>query len=539
MQERQYSVFFRWLIRVGDRAGNRLPGALLCALLGVAGACKSGLQAQYIATSADNICAGELVNMYINVAPWYPNPVDADPDEWQFTWFPAYLFNGASTQAVSVVMNNSELIEVEAIAPDGELWVVSIFLDVYPAFSVTASADVALCSTDGVQLSATADTPVALNWTWTPAAGLSDPTIPNPVIVGEVNQIYTVTAEVAAPNGEGCIAQDVVAVDALGPNLDLGSDFLACTGEEVMLASGLTASTEHLWTLPDGSTAESTEVVVSDAGTVFLTVVTADGCSATDEVQVFFSDGPVLDIDVPEGICESTGAILDATPVSSPGASYAYAWSTGATGAQLWVNVSGSYSVTVTDAAGCSSSASVSVNALSSPPVMLPADTAFCFDDFPDAQYLLQVAGGFGGYSWNTGSMSNTVVVEGPGIYEVEVTNSVGCTTFMRCRVQGFCGMPLLFVPTAFSPDGNDLNEVLRIEGRNLVDLDFQLFNRWGEKVWTADEVGDYWHGQGPGGTHYVGEGPYVWVARFRYTLDSEGTTSAWEERTGSIQVLR
>ncbi|MEY5043157.1 MAG: hypothetical protein RJA19_384 [Bacteroidota bacterium] len=537
MQQQRASMFFHqgeWRVR---QVIHRL--SVLWAILW--GAMWSGGEghAQYIATSADNICAGEVVNMYINVAPWYPNPVDADPDDWQFTWLPAYLFNGASTQAVSVVMNDSELIEVEAIAPDGELWVVSIFLDVYPAFSVTASSDVAVCSTDGIQLSAVADTPVALNWTWSPAVGLSDAGIPNPVIVGEVNQIYTVTAEVAAPNGEGCTAQDVVAVDALGPELELGGDVVACTGEEVTLSSGFTASTEHLWTLPDGTTSDAISVAVNAAGTVSLTVETVDGCSATDAVQVGFSDGPVLDIEVPEGICESTGAVLDATPVSANGAPFSYAWSTGASGPALWVNATGSYAVTVVDGAGCSSSATVEVNALPSPPVMLPADTAFCFDDFPDAVYLLQVAGGFSGYEWNTGAMSNTVVVEGPGTYEVEVTNTVGCTTFMRCRVEAFCGMPLLFVPTAFSPDGNDLNEVLRIEGRNLMDLDFQLFNRWGEKVWTADEVGDYWHGQGPGGTHYVDGGPYVWVARFRYVMDSAGTASAWEERTGSIQVLR
>jgi hypothetical protein len=170
---------------------------------------------------------------------------------------------------------------------------------------------------------------------------------------------------------------------------------------------------------------------------------------------------------------------------------------------------------------------------------MLPADTSFCFEDFPDAMYLLQVAGGFESYVWNNGMYGNTAVVEGPGTYSVQVTNTLGCTTTMQTRVTAFCGMPLLFIPTAFTPDGDDRNEVLRIEGRNLVDLDFQLFNRWGEKVWTADAVGDYWHGQGPNGTHYVGEGPYMWVARYRYALDASGQTSSWQETTGTIQVLR
>ena len=67
-----------------------------------------------------------------------------------------------------------------------------------------------------------------------------------------------------------------------------------------------------------------------------------------------------------------------------------------------------------------------------------------------------------------------------------------------------FCSEPLLFIPTAFTPDGDGLNEVLRVEGRNLVQLDFKLYNRWGSLVWEADSIGDYWHGQSPNRTHYV-----------------------------------
>jgi hypothetical protein len=544
MLERIVQVLVRVLTLFQGANAARVVGAGTLGWMSLMG-WPNAMHAQYIATSADNICAGEVVNMYINVAPWYPTPADADPDEWQFTWLPEYLFNGASTQAVSVVMNTSELIQVEAIAPDGELWVVAIFLDVYPAFSVFASADVAACTTDGVMLSAIADTPASLNWSWSPATGLSDPTIPNPTVVGDVNQVYTVTASVAEPNGSGCTGADVVVVEALGPNLDLGQDVLACTGEGVLFDSGLTGSTQHLWNLPNGTTSTATQVTVSDGGTVLLTVETVDGCTASDGVQVAFSDGPILDLEVPPGICESTGAILDATPASGAGAPFTYAWSQGTSPAvigntaQLPVFATGTYNVSVTDAAGCSTSATLEVVAQPSPAVMLPADTSFCFEDFPDAMYLLQVAGGFESYVWNNGMYGNTAVVEGPGTYSVQVTNTLGCTTTMQTRVTAFCGMPLLFIPTAFTPDGDDRNEVLRIEGRNLVDLDFQLFNRWGEKVWTADAVGDYWHGQGPNGTHYVGEGPYMWVARYRYALDASGQTSSWQETTGTIQVLR
>ena len=94
-------------------------------------------------------------------------------------------------------------------------------------------------------------------------------------------------------------------------------------------------------------------------------------------------------------------------------------------------------------------------------------------------------------------------------------------------------------MPSAFTPDGDGLNEALRIEGKNLIELDFRLYNRWGELVWQADSIGDYWHGQAPKQTHYVQDDLYIWQAKYRHYLDANGQLSPYAEASGSVRILR
>lgn len=75
--------------------------------------------------------------------------------------------------------------------------------------------------------------------------------------------------------------------------------------------------------------------------------------------------------------------------------------------------------------------------------------------------------------------------------------------------------------------------------GRNLVQLEFQLFNRWGNLVWEADSIGDYWHGQGPDRTHYVPDELYVWKAKYRHYTDPNGQLSPWYQASGSVRIIR
>jgi len=109
-----------------------------------------------------------------------------------------------------------------------------------------------------------------------------------------------------------------------------------------------------------------------------------------------------------------------------------YRWQDGSTAATYLARASGIYSVTVTSAAGCASTASrqVTLNALPTP--RLPADTTVCM-----ASVLLRLGAQPAGstYRWQDGSTSATYLAQASGTYSVQVTTAQGCVGTATSRV--------------------------------------------------------------------------------------------------------
>ena len=90
---------------------------------------------------------------------------------------------------------------------------------------------------------------------------------------------------------------------------------------------------------------------------------------------------------------------------------------------------------------------------------------------------------------------------------------------------------PNLFYPTAFTPNGDDLNDVFNVYGQFITLFEMRIFNRWGEMMYVTDDLEKGWDG------HFKGtlmpEGTYV----FRATItDQAGRTF---ERSGTVVLLR
>ena len=81
--------------------------------------------------------------------------------------------------------------------------------------------------------------------------------------------------------------------------------------------------------------------------------------------------------------------------------------------------------------------------------------------------------------------------------YIVEVSDGE-CIHAAAVTVRVFdfeCGTPNIFVPNAFSPNGDGENDVLFVRGNNVTEMLFQVFNRWGEKVFESTRLQDGWDG--------------------------------------------
>lgn len=496
-------------------------------------------QAPYIATSQNYFCAGSTdeVTMYCNVLAFDPTTNVLD---WSFSWEPAAEVSDPLAQTIAIAPDATTNYAVTMVAPDGTVYLDDITITVFPVFSVDAGSDLAVCSTLAESLSASVDISDAVDWLWEPALGLSNASISDPQLLQEVTQVYTVTATISAStvfsSGNACTASDQIEVTSIFPSMDLGPDLVACSGEEVVVDPGLPVNYTYEWSVA-GETLPVLSVVSS--GTYGLNATSTEGCAQSDVIEVTFTQGP--DLVFPDSVlgCENPGIALNATPTNPETGPFDYSWSTGSNEAEIMVNASGQYEVIVSDAGDCFASGTIVVEALPSPSTSLPSDTSFCFADFPETSYQLAVPAGFSSYAWTTGESGNAISIEESGLYGVTVTNDLGCSSEQMTMVQGFCSEPALFVPSAFTPDGDGLNETLRIEGKNLIELDFRLYNRWGSLVWQADAIGDYWHGQAPGRTHYVQDDLYIWKAKYRHYLDVNGQLSPYTEASGSVRILR
>lgn len=84
--------------------------------------------------------------------------------------------------------------------------------------------------------------------------------------------------------------------------------------------------------------------------------------------------------------------------------------------------------------------------------------------------------------------------------YSVTITDeNTGCVVIASKRLKVFevnCAEPDIFIPSAFSPNGDLTNDILYVRGANIRELEFQLFNRWGELVFETTDINTGWNGR-------------------------------------------
>jgi PKD-like domain len=227
---------------------------------------------------------------------------------------------------------------------------------------------------------------------------------------------------VTVTNAEGCSATSdatTVTVNALPePEITASGATTFCQGGNVTLTAS--AATSYLWS--NGATTQS--ITVSAGGNYSVTVTNAEGCSATsDATTVTVNALPEAQITPsgPTAFCQGGNVTLTAS------AGAGYLWSNGATTQSITVSASGDYSVTVTNAAGCSATSAhvdVTVHANPAAPVITPSGpTTFC-----QGGSVTLTAPASAGYLWSNGATTQSITVSASGNYSVAVTNENGCS---------------------------------------------------------------------------------------------------------------
>ncbi|MFP4459091.1 MAG: gliding motility-associated C-terminal domain-containing protein [Candidatus Zixiibacteriota bacterium] len=172
-----------------------------------------------------------------------------------------------------------------------------------------------------------------LDYLWTPAASLDDPTSPNP----EANPTVTTTYELTVTDELGCeeIAEVTITVS---PEItaNAGPDDTLCYSESMMLGGSPTATGgippyEYSWTPTDGiddPTSENPRLSPDVSNTYFLEVTDIAGCTDYDTVHIEISPEIVLDLTDADTICQGESIELGGSPTASGGTGdLEYLWS--------------------------------------------------------------------------------------------------------------------------------------------------------------------------------------------------------------------
>lgn len=216
------------------------------------------------------------------------------------------------------------------------------------------------------------------------------------------------------------VSSDITFSSPVSPTITPGSSTTFCQGGSVTLSSSAAAS--YLWST--GATTQS--IVVNSSGNYSVTTFNAAGCESivSSETTVTVNPlpaTPTITAGTSTTFCQGGSVTLTSSPATS------YQWSNGSTLQAVTVNSSGTFSVTVTNANGCSASSAgttVTVNPLPATPVISPGgSTTFC----QGGNVTLTSTSGTT-YLWNTGATTQAISAIASGSYTVRVTNANGCS---------------------------------------------------------------------------------------------------------------
>ncbi len=278
----------------------------------------------------------------------------------------------------------------------------------YPQPTIELGADTHFCAGDSVRVTAP-DGFASYSWS-----------------NGAVGRSVWVSSDgvltVEASDDNSCKAIDSINVGKIeSPDVDLGSDTTYCTDGKVNLSSSVSyQNCSFEWNTHE----HTASIGVTSSGTYWLRVTNQQGCSNADTVSINVINVP------PFGLPDELDFCDDYVRLSSRNHYLSYAWNTGENSPSIDIYSSGYYSVTVTDASGCTISDNVNATKHNIIEPFFGNDTVFC--GLQSRRLYLNTT--YDTYEWNDGSSNPYIDISVPGYYSVSVTNVNGCTASTALR---------------------------------------------------------------------------------------------------------
>jgi gliding motility-associated-like protein len=357
------------------------------------------------------------------------------------------------------------------------------------------------------------------NYSWTVTGGIVIGGTTSNTLIVKWNNIGTGSITVNEANSFGCTGSYSLPVAVLTRPVPVinGSTTGCINNTASTYTAPWIANTNYIWNVSGGTIVglngpNSVDIAWATSGTntVSLRVInTNTGCDSTItiNVQVDALGPPVVQSSTIQGCPPLTVHFTGNNP--APGQTYAWnfgdlLYSSVANPTHVYYT-SGMSTVTVvtTNATGCIDSATGTVNVYTTP------NASFAHNYLDDIYYIDEGSlvftntstGGFQ-YTWTFGNGDSAFSFEPPyeyhtaGDYVIQlyVANNWGCVDVAENPIR-VRARESVYVPNAFSPNGDDVNDYFSVGKQNIASLNIVIFNRWGEVFYTSDDVNFHWDG--------------------------------------------
>lgn len=311
---------------------------------------------------------------------------------------------------------------------------------------------------------------------------------------------YIVTGTAA----NGCTGNDTIRVFHHAPTLITGSDTTACPNQQLQIfASG---GTSYNWSPTIGLSNPNIPNPVVSIGssnlTYYLTGKDLNNCDGMDSIKIIVRAASQFSITPPVSLCRGNSVQL----FSSGGD--IYAWQSSAFLSNLTISspfaspvTTSIFTVNITDTL-CHQSATLSTTITVLPLPVIDAIKSNDIDCNKNASQL-NASGGVS-YLWSPSSTLSNPSVSNPKalpavttLYTVTGSDASGCkNTDTITVVVNKALNSLLFMPNAFTPNGDGLNDCFGLKNwGNTGEVEFFIYNRYGEKVFYTSDPNKCWNG--------------------------------------------
>ncbi|MBL7837432.1 MAG: gliding motility-associated C-terminal domain-containing protein [Bacteroidetes bacterium] len=363
----------------------------------------------------------------------------------------------------------------------------------YPLFG----NDTVLCIGDSIRLDAS-DLSIS-NYVWNDGFQL-------PIRVIKNSGKYRVDA-----SNTYCKASDSIVISyAKKPVVYLGNDTAFCHQFSHLLNAGKDFK-YYQWNTGD----DTYSITVNNAGTYSVKVLDSLMCAAADTIKLDELKKPKIISNFDTLTCEFVYLSLRRQSGTN------YLWNTGDTSIGIKVNKKGLFKVTAINKF-CSVSDTIQINLLPKPYVNLGTDTMLC-------NWLYLSSNETGKYLWSDGQITSSILITRPGTYWLKITRNQ-CESIDTISLQP-CNEVTYYIPNVFSPNADLNNDLFKVYGTNIENVQMEIYNSWGEKIFYSNGIDPVWDGSFMNET--CQQGVYC------YIIEIQGYNKRKYYLKGTVHLLR